>query len=65
MFERTKASISGNGNRIKSISVKVKVRTPNKGGSWGIADIQFQEGGVATEYTEHVAEMERIKGNRE
>lgn len=61
MFERANASISMNGDRVKSVTVKVKINTPSKNGSWGIADIQFQEGSVATQYTEHVAEMERIK----
>lgn len=64
MFERTSASISRNGDRVKSISVKVKINTPYKTGSWGIADVQFQEGSIATEYTEHVAEMERVKGDK-
>lgn len=63
MFERTNASISKNGDRVKSVTVKVKINTPSNKGSWGIADIQLQEGATATEYAEHVAEMERVKGN--
>lgn len=60
MFERTHASISKSGDQVRSISVKVKVKSSK--GPWRVADIQLQEGSVATEYTEHVAEMERTGG---
>ena len=36
MFERTNASISKNGDRVKSVTVKVKINTPSSKGSWGI-----------------------------
>lgn len=60
MFERTNASIGVNSDRVKSITVKVKIDSPK--GPWKVADIQLQEGSVATEYVEHVAEMERKGG---
>ena len=60
MFNRINAVINNGGNRVKSITIKAKVKTDK--GPWNIADIQLQEGSVATEYTEHVAEMERVKG---
>ena len=56
MFERINASVSKNGDKVRSITTKVVVRTNN---SWKVADIQLQEGSIVTEYTEHVAEMER------
>lgn len=61
MFERINASIAKNGDRVKSVTVKVKIKTTSTPAGWGTADIQFQEGAVATEYTEHVSEMERVK----
>lgn len=61
MFERVNSSVSKNGDRVKSVTVKVKINTATKINGWGVADIQIQEGSVATEYTEHVAEMERVK----
>lgn len=64
MFERVKTSLNNNGEKVKSITVKVKINTPSGKGPWKIADIQLQEGSVATEYTEHVAEMERVKEKR-
>ncbi len=60
MFERINASISKNGGKVRSITIKVKVRTSQ--GAWKVADVQLQEGSTATEYTEHVAEMERRGG---
>lgn len=60
MFERINASINKNGDKVRSITVKVKVKSSK--GDWKVADVQLQEGTVATEYTEHVAEMERIGG---
>lgn len=60
MFERTNASIGKNGDKVRSITVKVKIKSPK--GPWRVADIQLQEGSVATEYVEHVAEMERRGG---
>ena len=63
MFERITTSISKNGGRVKSVTIKVKVNPSSPKGSWGVADIQLQEGSMSTEYTEHVAEMERVKEN--
>lgn len=60
MFERINATIGKNGDKVRSVTIKVKVKTSQ--GSWKVADIQLQEGSVATEYTEHVAEMERKGG---
>lgn len=60
MFERTNASINKSGDKVRSITVKVKVNSSK--GPWKVADIQLQEGSVATEYVEHVAEMERVGG---
>lgn len=60
MFERINASIAKNGDKVRSVTVKVKVKTSK--GSWKVADVQLQEGSTTTEYTEHVAEMERKGG---
>ena len=60
MFERKSGSISTNGERVKSVTVKAKIKSSN--GPWKIADVQFQEGSVVTSYTEHVGEMEHVKG---
>lgn len=60
MFERAGASINKNGDKVRSVTVKVKVKSSK--GPWKVADIQLQEGSVVTEYTEHVAEMERVGG---
>ena len=57
MFDRVTFQITKSGDRVKSIEVKVKANTTK--GPWRIADIQIQEGSVATEYVEHVSEMER------
>ena len=60
MFERASASINKNGDKVRSVTVKVKIKSSE--GPWKVADIQLQEGSVVTEYTEHVAEMERVGG---
>lgn len=61
MFERVGASIEKKGDaKVKSITVRVKIKASK--GSWRVADIQLQEGSVITEYTEHVAELERVGG---
>lgn len=59
MFERIHTSVSKDGGRVKSITAKVVVKSDS---SWRVTDIQLQEGSVVTEYTEHVAEMERVGG---
>lgn len=60
MFERVGATIAKKGDKVKSVIVKVKINSAKT--NWRVADIQFQEGSVVTEYTEHVAEMERRGG---
>lgn len=60
MFERINASIAKDSDKVKSITIKIKVSS-NKG-PWKVADIQLQEGSVATEYVEHVSELERTGG---
>ena len=60
MFERINSRFFRKGNRVKSVTVKVKINSSM--GPWRVADMQFQEGSVATGYTEHVSEMERVKG---
>lgn len=61
MFERMNASIGKDvDSKVRSVTVKVKVKTSK--GPWKIADVQLQEGSMATEYVEHVAEMERKGG---
>lgn len=60
MFERINASIDKNGDKVRSITVRVKISSSQ--GPWRAADVQLQEGSVATEYVEHIAEMERAGG---
>lgn len=62
MFERANALISmaDSEKKIKAINVKVKIISQQY--PWKVADIQFQEGSTATEYTEHIAEMQRVGG---
>lgn len=60
MFVRIGTSLSKNGGKVKSITVKVKVKS--SGDNWKVADIQLQEGSIITEYVEHVSEMERTGG---
>ena len=60
MFERINASIMKDNDKIRSIQVTVTIKTSQ--GPWKVADVQLQEGSVATEYVEHVAEMERVGG---
>lgn len=64
MFERINASVDKKGDAVKSVSIKVKINTPGKAGPWAVTDIQCQEGSSATEYVEHIAEMERVKQRR-
>lgn len=59
-MERIHASINKDGDKVRAITVKVKVKSSK--GPWKVADVQLQEGSVATEYVEHVAEMERVGG---
>lgn len=60
MFERVSASIHNHKKNVRAITVKVKVKSSKA--PWKVADVQLQEGSVATEYVEHVAEMERVGG---
>jgi len=60
MVERVSASIHNHRKNVRAITVKVKVKSSKT--PWKVADVQLQEGSVATEYVEHVAEMERVGG---
>ena len=60
MFNRINASIEKHGDKVRAITAKVLINSSAY--PWKVADVQLQEGGVVTEYTEHVSEMERTGG---
>lgn len=64
MFQKINGTFYKNGNMVKSIKVKLKENVKSDERGWRIADVQLQEGASVTEYTEHVAEMERVKKQR-
>lgn len=60
MYIRTGTSVGKSGGMVKSVTVKVKIKSSE--GPWKVTDVQFQEGAVVTEYTEHISEMGRSGG---